>query len=449
MFRYRLVAAFVGAVALSACATLIGLDEYTIEEGDTGDGGSGAGGSNTGGSGSGGDSSTGGAGLGGAATGGTSASGGEGGSACTPADCDDDNPCTDDACVDGACRSVGRGLGAECPLGVCTDDPNEPRCVRCIDTESGDDPDLGCPPGAPRCVDVDGESVCSGCTHDDDCAPPDECSSVTCTAEGLCLYAPLAEGTPCSHGVCDGAVIPSCGCTDASDCSDGVACTADSCDAGVCSSTPNAGLCTGNSAACVPDECATASGCRSEVILVNESSMYNNGSFEFGELPEPGPWQYISPYDLVYSCASGCESTQNRITYCSHGPRCLWLAGASNHQDEAYLLLTLPAGARRLEIRGDTSLQTQNSSPSNNDFTEVWLKNLAGTPLIATPIWRRTAEDAATSGVAWTADGLDVEVDVSPWAGSDIRFSIQASTNNSQRSDFFFDNIRITAVVCE
>jgi hypothetical protein len=180
--------------------------------------------------------------------------------------------------------------------------------------------------------------------------------------------------------------------------------------------------------------------------------MYRNGSFELNELPEPGPWTYISTYDLVYACGTspgtGCAG-RNGTTYAGHGTRALWLGGVNNSQDAAYQLLTLPAGVRTLRIVAHTNFQTQSTALSNDDFVEVWLRNLAGDPLLGSPVWRRTAQNAVTTGVAWTNDGLNAETNVASLAGSDVRISIESSTNGSQRTDFFFDHFRITAVVCQ
>lgn len=208
------------------------------------------------------------------------------------AECDDENECTDDWCgTDGFCHYNSLN-GEPCELGICWD---EEVCVydECIgipkdcDDENDctyydhciDVPDYsGCyslfsPPGAPcepanPCL-VDGE--CDGYGHciggeEMDCDDGNDCTEEACV-DGVCEYASLADGAPCSDGdwctgddhcesgTCVGQVIRDCDdqdpCTDdvctETDCDhffnnvpcdDGDACTEnDACYLGTCSGT--------------------------------------------------------------------------------------------------------------------------------------------------------------------------------------------------------------------
>lgn len=125
------------------------------------------------------------------------------------------------------------------------------------------------------------------------------------------------------------------------------------------------------------------------------------------------------------------------------------MAGVNDHVDDTSQHLTLPAGARVLRVRADTSLQTESATPTNEDVLEVWLLDAVGAPLQPTPLWRRTAEDASTDSSAWTTDGIDVDVDVSTLTSPEVRISFRSFTDDSSITDFFLDRIRVTTLVCQ
>jgi hypothetical protein len=136
---------------------------------------------------------------------------------------DDGNPCTTDTCE----------------LGVCVHTP------------------------------VDG---CIACCADNDCDYGDPCVEGACESDGICSFAPVADGTACDDGLfctnvdhCESGACVGGGAT----CDDGAECTADTCDevADACTHTPlPAGTACGDptSSMCTaPDSCDGAGACLS------------------------------------------------------------------------------------------------------------------------------------------------------------------------------------------
>jgi hypothetical protein len=286
-----------------------------------------------------------------------------------------------------------------------------------------------------------------------DCSA-EPCGPVECvdTAPGAQLDDGCDEAAP----ICDERGIPTCvQCLRAVDCDDGIECTVDRCEEGVCVSTPSDALC--GTGTCQPELCDSDLGCLQELTLIDDTAMYGNGSFEHGAIDGngqgPPPWTYNAAWNLVYDCAEtdGCQGAlgANLLTRASHGARVLWMAGVNDHVDDTSQHLTLPAGARVLRVRADTSLQTESATPTNEDVLEVWLLDAVGAPLQPTPLWRRTAEDASTDSSAWTTDGIDVDVDVSTLTSPEVRISFRSFTDDSSITDFFLDRIRVTTLVCQ
>ena len=300
------------------------------------------------------------------------------------------------------------------------------------------------------------------------------CATEPCPPAACVDTAPgkqVDDGCDAAAPICDEREAPVCvQCTRAADCDDGIECTLDRCEEGVCVSTPRDALC--GSGTCQPELCDSDLGCRQEITLIDDTEMYGNGSFEHGAIDGngqgPPPWMYNTDWNLVYDCeeTDGCQGAlgANLLTRPSHGDRVLWMAGVNDHVDDTFQHLTLPPGARILRVRADTSLQTQSATPTNEDVLEVWLLDPAGAPLQPAPLhpaplqpaplhpaplWRRTAEDASTDSSAWTTDGIDVDVDVSTLTSPEIRISFQSFTDDSSITDFFIDRIRVTTLVCQ
>lgn len=240
------------------------------------------------------------------------------------------------------------------------------------------------------------------------------------------------------------------------DCDDGIACTEDICEDGTCRHVANDALCSG-AGACGPSICDATQGCQapeppSEVTLV--SATTRNGSFETGILPDPAPWLTTSNKDLVviYDCSSPgiCNGIHGAIS-ATQGDRLLWLGGDHDHQDSAFQLLKLPPGTIGLRIVADVNFQTEETGPSNHDTFEVWLRGAVDPmPLLESPLHRSVSRDAQASSAQWSRGVVLVDdADVSELAGETVRVSFESISDDDAYTDFFVDNIRITASVCE
>ncbi|MCK9420186.1 MAG: hypothetical protein M0R70_12485 [Nitrospirae bacterium] len=175
--------------------------------------------------------------------------------------CSDKNSCTDgDYCLNGACKS---GVVRNCDDGnICTDDKMVPIiaacCVHVSNTKSCND-NNACT-SSDKCA----NSVCAGTAKT--CEDYDSCTTNSCDpASGSCVYTP----------------VPDCICTgkpDGSPCTDGNACTVDSCVNQVCVSTPR--TCNDNNV-CTTDTCNTSTGC---VFTNNTLSCSDNNTCTVGDV---------------------------------------------------------------------------------------------------------------------------------------------------------------------
>lgn len=254
--------------------------------------------------------------------------------------------------------------------------------------------------------------------------------------------------------ICDESGTPKCvECITDAHCSDGVSCTEDACVAGVCTHTADHTRClTGPGTAC--RVCDPIQDCRpaSSVVptlLINET--LGNGSFEIGTSENPLPWVYDGgEYDLVFDCgigSTGCAGV-HASTYTTTGARLLWLGGVDHyHEDWIRQQTTLPEGGKFLRIAANINFQTERSVANN--FIEVWLLDVLGNPLIAEPLWRRTAQQAQNETADWTDDGLNIAVDVARFTETEhhhVLLKIQSTSGGTWITDFFLDHIR--ADVC-
>jgi len=162
--------------------------------------------------------------------------------------CDDGDACTvEDACDgEGACGGAPRDCDDGDP---CTVDDCDPAsgCVNHVENVACDD-------GDPCTVlDFCGYGVCRG--QPKACDDGDPCTVDSCDPEtGVCLATPRSSGAPCDDGdpctlgdAClDGACVG-----ELLACDDGLACTYDTCDEGVCHHLPAPGSCLG-AQGCVP-----------------------------------------------------------------------------------------------------------------------------------------------------------------------------------------------------
>ncbi len=156
--------------------------------------------------------------------------------------CDDAIACTTgDACTDGYCR--GAEQDAACP-----EDGNPCTTTSCSWTGGG-------------CVvaELPDSTPCDDAIA---CTTPDRCTAGSCAGtadDGLCAD----DGNPCTVALCD----PDSGCVtfdveDDTPCSDGVACTSESCQGGQCLAVPNDAACDDDNP-CTANSCDPVSGCQS------------------------------------------------------------------------------------------------------------------------------------------------------------------------------------------
>jgi len=506
-----------GACAVAGCGNLIGLGGYSVAEDSAEQGGAGAansaGGQAEGGgageaSGEGGTSGapegeSGSAGAGGSeepggaagtsgSTGtsgsaGISGSAGSGGApASCPVGCDDSNDCTSDSCVLGACAHQKVALGTAC--GVARSCDVDAVCVRCRDTAAGTAQDAGCSPTAPICLGTGLDAACAGCTTAADCNDGNECTTETCSS-GKCVFTPVAAGSACATGVCNGATAAEkcvacadnaagttqdAGCTSAKplcdasgtpacyecinngDCAtDNVSCTVETCSNHVCSHVATDSLCPASGDVCKPNKCDAAVSCKQVDISVQNTLMdadsIGNGSFELGSLPATG-WSEDGPYYITKDCgAAGCIPGSNMgKTKASAGKVLAWLGGILDAGvGDLSHTLALPAGTRTLRIQADTNFQTQSKATTNNDFFQVRLMD-ASYVQIGGPLLSKSNLDAQTGSThPWTLNGVDVTTDVSVYAGKVVSVSFWSSSDTASITDFFLDNVRVMATVCQ
>ena len=404
-----------------------------------------------------------------------------------PGGCDDANDCTDDSCVSNKCVHQAVAVATACGVGRSCD--AQAVCVRCRDTAAGVARDAGCPANAPVCQGTGLDAACVGCTAAADCDDANDCTTEACTA-GKCVNAPAAAGQACATGVCNGAVdsekcvacadtgapgskdsgcsvagkpacdpsgTPACfACVNDADCAtDNVACTVETCTNHVCSHVATDSLCLPASGdVCKPNKCDAVQGCKvvdisSSVDLVTADSKTGNGSFELGTKPATD-WSEVGAYWLTQNCASpGCAGSTGK-TLPSAGQALAWLGGVLDAGiGDLNHLMPLPAGTTKLHILADTNFQTKSATAANHDYLTVRMMDASYMP-IGAPLMSKSAADAQTGTAhAWTLNGLNVTVDMSAYAGTDVSISFLSDTDTTLNTDFFIDNVRVTATVCQ
>ena len=441
-------------------------------------------------SGSGGTSASGGTGGSASGSGGTSGSAGSGGAAC-PSSCDDANDCTIDSCLSGACVHQPLALGAAC--GVARSCDAQAVCVRCRDTAAGTAQDAGCSTAAPICLGTGLDAACAGCTTPADCNDGNECTSEGCTA-GKCVFAAVAAGSACATGVCNGTaaaekcvacadtgagVTQDAGCSSAkplcdpsgaptcyqcltdSDCAtDNVSCTVATCTNHVCSQVATDSLCASSNDVCKPNKCDVTADCKqvdisAQKVLIGIGSTQGNGGFEDASATVAAGWADFGGYRIVYNCNGGCTASNgSTVPAMGSGAFVAWLGGtASASTTGTDHLIVLPLGTVRLQIIADINFQTKGAAAGNKDFFEVRLLNSAKVQ-VGTALYKASNSNAQTgSARAWTKDGINVITDVAAYAaahvGEDSYLSLWSSVDMSVTTDFFIDNVRLTATVCQ
>jgi hypothetical protein len=262
--------------------------------------------------------------------------------------CDDGNACTSgDTCLSGGCVGTAKDCSDNnaCTLDLC--DTVTATCSH--------------PPQAGACDDGNDCTVSDTCNNGQclgttpGCDDSNPCTSDTCDAQGGCKHTALT-GTSCDkdvcnvNGTCDTGV---CAFTVAKDCSDGDACTGDSCnlatgckhlglnsgncatDACLSGMTCSAGKCQGGSAiscndseACTEDSCNSASGCVHAPVsgTCDDGNACTSGDVcSAGKCLSGGATNCNDNNpctDDACSPLGGCSHTGNNANPCSDGFSC-------------------------------------------------------------------------------------------------------------------------------
>ena len=419
---------------------------------------------------------------------GTGGNAGVGGAAC-PSNCDDQNDCTVDSCVAGACKNEPLAAGKACGTGRTCDESAV--CVRCRDTAAGKGQDEGCTAGAPVCTGTGTAATCAGCTKDLDCDDGNECTTEKCTA-GSCVVSAVAAGQACSAGVCNGAAnaekcvaclddaiapakdsgctpaAPACDTTGSAGCyscvkdadcaSDGVACTNDTCTNHVCKHVADDTKCTASGNVCKPNRCDATLDCKQVDItlsspLIQAGKTLGNGSFEDGvDQGDAVGWSNNGDDYVIYNCTGlGCiGSSGTTLSAPGDGILCAWFGGTTVAAvDELVREIMLPPGTQTLHIQADTNVQTKSVAATNHDFFDIrFLDPMSLAQVGATVVTLTNATGQTGGAVAWTANGIDKTVDATALPSS-VLLSLHSSVDAPLKTDFFIDNVRVTATVCQ
>jgi hypothetical protein len=236
---------------------------------------------------------------------------------CEDSQCNDKDPCTKDSCSDNGCEHVpfcaeGQNCcaaadGSSATCGTCcsaTDCDDNVRCTKdsCTQGTCGHTDDQSCPSGS-VCDASKGCVVAAECVNDAECKSADACQTNPACVNGKCTFAACPMGTKCC-GLGEGCKA----CCSDTDCSDGLGCTKDSCNDGVCSHQADNGLCTAAVPICDPKlgciDCNTAADCNDGIActadtceahkcvnskLCNERCCCSNADCQGGIINAAGP----------------------------------------------------------------------------------------------------------------------------------------------------------------
>ncbi|MEO7033375.1 MAG: hypothetical protein ABI548_05885 [Polyangiaceae bacterium] len=420
---------------------------------------------------------------------------GAAGAAGTPAlqcatNCDDQNECTDDSCVDGKCVNASAGAGKTCGTGLTCDAQGV--CVRCRDTAAGTAKDEGCTTGAPICVGSGATATCSGCTTSADCNDGNDCTTETCS-NGSCAFLPVAAGQACATGVCNGisgsekcvacaddaavgkkdsgctaAAKPICdtsgtpacvACVVDADCNDSVSCTNDKCTNHVCSNVTDDSKCTLSLDACNPNRCDAKFDCKPVMLtlttspLISANTTVGNGSFAAVTVVkvknhEADLWDDTGDDYVIYSCP--CAST-NGTTGKNTGDNnyAAWFGGTADaHVDELSQVVTLPVGTTTVHFQADTNVQTASTAVTNHDSFDMRVYDSSQVQIGGSIATLTNVTGQTGVAVAWKPNGIDNTVDLSAHAGEQVSIDLSSNVDGALNTDFFIDNVRVTATVC-
>lgn len=154
--------------------------------------------------------------------------------------------------------------------------------------------------------------------------------------------------------------------------------------------------------------------------------LVNNGGFEDGQ----SPWSEhsVNGYEVI---------TTNRPHSGSYGA---WLCGYNNCNDQVWQTLTLPSSFSKLALSYWYYSDTQETVSTCYDNFVAQLRTSSGTPITtATSLCNVNA----TNG--WVQETADVTAALSSYAGQQVQIYFQGTSNASNASDFFVDDVTLTA----
>jgi len=241
--------------------------------------------------------------------------------------------------------------------------------------------------------------------------------------------------------------------------SDNVSCTVETCSNHLCTHVATDSKCMPSGDVCKPNKCDAAADCKQVDIsvaktLMNASSTLGNGSFELSGAPDTGAagWAEIGTFKMIYNCTgAGCAATNGTtFTMAGDGNWVAWLGGTTTASITGLdHLIHLPAGAVKLQIMADQNFQTKSVATANKDVFEVQLQDATQVQIGAALLHATNANAQTNSAHAWTANGINVTTDVSAHADEDVHIVLWSSVDATLPTDFFIDNVRITATVCQ
>jgi hypothetical protein len=249
-------------------------------------------------------------------------------------------------------------------------------------------------------------------------------------------------------------------CNVAADCaSDGVNCTNETCTNHVCSHVADDSKCAASGDQCMPNRCDAALDCKKVDItaaskLIQAASNLGNGSFEAGtDMGTAVGWTDSGDDYVIYNCLSpGCiGSAGTTLMAAGDGNLLAWFGGTKHVAvDQIDHLIHLPLGVTKLSIQADTNVQTKSIAASNKDVFEIrLLDSSVNQAQIGAAIVSLSNVNAQTTTPVWTTNGINQTVDVSAQADKDVYLRLWSSVDAALTTDFFIDNVRVTATVCK
>jgi hypothetical protein len=119
-----------------------------------------------------------------------------------------------------------------------------------------------------------------------------------------------------------------------------------------------------------------------------------------------------------------------------------WLVGYNSIQETLYQTLIVPPGTPRLRIGFWRYITTQESSPFINDRLDIQIRDNSGALLETLyTLW----DGDANGGTTWTQHIL---TPTNPYAGQTVRLVFLATTDATEPTSFFVDDVTAT-VMCQ